>query len=457
MRGLFVFAIAMLIATGTYSQLISSYQFNDEPASGWLGNPSYFGQERFYIGIPALNGIEINGAHTGFTFANTVDNETISFNSVLNELDDVNHLMTSNRIGILNGGFRIGNNWHVRIGAQAVIEARIGYPKSLFELLYKGNGHPDLIGTNVDMSGLAFNSLLYTDYYVGFSRNLMDGRLVVGANVHYLQGIAANYTERSEFSLFTDADTYAISLNGAFTYHTNLVGDSATFDIAQDAEEFGDSFGDADDIKLGQGAAVDFGVRYKLLEDLELQASALNIGGISWSENTATYELGGSFTYSGVELEDFLEDPDSAETAFEALADSLSNAFTSDNSADGFSIPTNARFILGANYAINDRSDVNVAFGHLRSFGEGFNTVSAVYRRKFGRIFWIHGGVQLFEFSDPLIPAGFHVNAGPLQIGLGTNNLIAAFAPTRTGYFTGQLNMALRFGRDHLRRRSAEE
>lgn len=452
-----LYILFTLVAGLSHAQLNSTYQFSDAPASSWSGNPAFRGNEKFFIGFPALNALELSGAHTGFTFDQTVENETLQFQKVIEELDDVNHLMGNTRLGILNGGFRLGTNWHFRFGAQLASDFRIGYPKSLFELVYKGNGHPDIIGQNLDMSGLAFNSLTYMDYFVGGSRSLLDDRLHVGVNVHFLQGIAVAYTETSAFNLYTDPDSYAISLNGSYTYHTNLVGDSVTYDLLNDAEDFGDQFDDPSQFKPGRGAAIDFGVRYQLKEKIELQAAAMNVGAIKFDENVATYQLGnGSFTYNGVELEDFVDNPDSTESTFEALADSLSNAFTTDNFSEAFTVPTNARFSLGVNYEINPRSDINVQLAHLRSFNEGFNTVSAMYRRRFGRVFWVHGGIQMFQFTDPLIPAGFHLNLGPVQIGAGTTNLIAAIAPTKTGYFTGQFNLAFRFGRDSRRTRSAE-
>ncbi|MGB1033347.1 MAG: DUF5723 family protein, partial [Flavobacteriales bacterium] len=311
------FLVLLFISGTTLAQLNSTYQFDDTPGSSWLGNPAFVGQEKFFIGFPGLNALDVNAAHTGFTFDKTVDNDQLNFNNVLSELNDVNHLLFSTRLGLLNGGFRINQKWHVRFGAQLVTEARIAYPKSLFELIYKGNGHPDIIGQNVDLSGLSFNSLSYTDIFAGVGTSFLDERLFVGANLHYLNGIAVAYTEKSEFSIYTDPDTYAISVNGDFIYNTNLAGDSATFDIGQDIEDFADQFEDPQDLPVGAGFAVDLGVRFKLTEQIELQAAAMNLGAIKFKENTATYELGGSFTYQGVDFDDLIDDPDSTTTAFE--------------------------------------------------------------------------------------------------------------------------------------------
>lgn len=451
------FLVLLFISGTTLAQLNSTYQFDDTPGSSWLGNPAFVGQEKFFIGFPGLNALDVNAAHTGFTFDKTVDNDQLNFNNVLSELNDVNHLLFSTRLGLLNGGFRVNQKWHVRFGAQLVTEARIAYPKSLFELIYKGNGHPDIIGQNVDLSGLSFNSLSYADVFAGVGTSFLNERLFVGANLHYLNGIAVAYTEKSEFSIYTDPDTYAISVNGDFTYNTNLAGDSATFDIGQDIEDFADQFQDPQDLPVGRGFAVDFGLRYKLTDQLELQAAAMNVGAIKFKENTATYELGGSFTYQGVDFDDLIDDPDSTTTAFEALSDSISDAFTAVNGSGGFTVPTNSQFTLAANYAINQTNDLNLMFAHQRVFNHGFNTASLMYRKKFGRIFWLRGGVQYFDFNHLLVPIGFQLNAGPVQIGLGTNNIVAAFAPTKTGFFTGHVQLALRFGRDRGRNAAVSE
>jgi len=443
--------VLLFVSGTTLAQLNSTYQFDDIPGSSWLGNPAFVGQEKFFIGFPGLNALDVNAAHTGFTFNKTVENDNLKFNKVLSELNDANHLLFSTRLGILNGGFRINQKWHVRFGAQLVTQARISYSKSLFDLIYKGNGHPDIIGQNLDLSGLSFNSLSYTDFFAGAGTSFLNERLFVGANLHYLNGIAVAYTEKSEFSIYTDPDTYDISVNGDFTYNTNLAGDSTTFDIAQDIEDFADQFQDPQDLPIGRGFAVDLGARFKLTDQLEIQAAAMNVGAIKFTENTATYELDGSFTYQGVDFDDLIDNPDSTITAFEALGDSISDAFTAVNGSSDFAVPTNSQFTLAANYAINQTNDLNVMFAHQRSFNHGFNTMSLMYRKKFGRILWLRGGAQYFDFNHVLIPVGFQLNAGPVQFGLGTNNIIAAFAPTKTGFFTGHVQLALRFGKDRGR------
>lgn len=85
---------------------------------------------------------------------------------------------------------------------------------------------------------------------------------------------------------------------------------------------------------------------------------------------------------------------------------------------------------------------------HLRSFNKGFNSVAAMYRHRFGRILWVRTGAQLFQLDQFLWPVGLTINAGAVQFGFGTDNLIAAFAPTKAGVFTGHFQIGLRFGRD---------
>ena len=452
-----LFLLFALISGLAQAQLNSTYQFSDASASSWSGNPAFRGNEKFFIGFPALNAVELSGTHTGFTFDQTIENESLQFQRVIQELDDVNHLIGSIRLGILNGGFRVDTKWHFRFGAQLISDFRISYPKSLFDLVYKGSGHLDIIGQNIDMSGLAFNSMTYTDYFVGGSRSLLKDRLHVGLNIHFMHGVAVAYTETSAFSFYADPDTYSISSNGSYTYHTNLVGDSATYDLLNDAEDFANKFNDPYSFELGRGAAIDVGVRYKIKEKIEIQAAAMNVGAIKFDKNVATYQLGsGVFTYDGVEIEDFVDNIDSAESAFEAMVDSLSNVFSKDVFSKTFAVPTNARFSFGMNYKINPRNDVNVQLAHLKSFNSGFNTISALYRKKFGLVFWVYGGAQMFQFTDLLIPVGFHLNLGPVQVGVGTTNLISAIAPSKTGVFNGQFNLAFRFGRDRGEIQSTE-
>lgn len=431
--------LLLILGSSVQAQIATNYVFSDEAASIWMNNPASLGNEQFFIGLPVLGGIDANAVHNGFTYDDAITNDQVNIGSTIDQLRDENDLLFNSSFQLFNFGLRLGN-WHFRGGAQQVIQSRITYPKSFMELAWKGNGHPDLIGRRLDFGGFAVNAMAYTDYFVGVSKSLMDNRLTLGANLHYLQGADVVYTEQSSFGLTTDPDTYALTADGAFILRTTVDEDALDSISADYLNPFNGA---------NAGFSLDLGVKYRFLEKFELQASAMNVGGIRWDRNAQSYTLGKtSFTYNGLDLEDLVDNPDSTTSQLEEVLDSLSTSFEPIEQAGSFNAPSNARFYLGFGYEMNMKNHLLLTAAHLRSFNKGFNSVSAMYRHKFGRILWVRTGAQLFQFDQFLWPVGLTLNAGPVQFGFGTDNLIAAFAPTKSGVFTGHFQIGLRFGRD---------
>ncbi|MDA0882069.1 MAG: DUF5723 family protein [Bacteroidetes bacterium] len=424
---------------GATAQINTNYLFSDEAPSMWNTNPASLGNEKVFVGLPVLSGIDANAVHNGFTYDDAITNDQVNIASTIEQLRDENDIMFNSSFQLLNFGFRLGQ-WHFRGGAQQVISTRITYPKSFMELAWKGNGHPDLIGRRLDFGGFAVNAMAYTDYFAGFSRQLMEERLTIGANIHYLQGADVVYTEQSSFGLTTDADTYALTADGGFILRTT-VDENALDSISAD---YFTPFNGAN-----SGFSFDLGAKYRFLEKFELQASAMNVGGIRWDRNAQSYTLSNtSFTYNGVDLESLVDNPDSTTSQLEDVLDSLATSFEPIEGRGAFTSPSNARFYLGFGYEINKNNHLMLTAAHLRSFNKGFNSVAAMYRHRFGRILWVRTGAQLFQLDQFLWPVGLTINAGPVQFGFGTDNLIAAFAPTKAGVFTGHFQIGLRFGRD---------
>ncbi len=419
-------ALYLLSSTWTFGQLNTVYLSNNEAASQWRGNPAFQGNEKFFLYIlPAASSLDVS-----------LDN-TLNFSSVIDGLKDKNHLLLENRISLLALGFRSGKT-QVRLGMDVVNDMRFSYPGELLELLWKGNGHPDVIGRNLDMSGLGLNFISYYDYFIGISRKMM--KLSVGANLHYQQGLETIYTKTSEFSFYTDPNDYALTATGAFDLKTSLYSDTVS---PPDDRYFPLSNTD------NTGMSFDFGATYQFSEKLNLQASALNIGSINWTTEAKSFVLDGvSITYDGLELDDIYNQSDSASTSLENVGDSIADLFELDKRAGSFSTPSNSRYIVSADYALGAKNHVQFTYAHMRSFGQGFNTVVGMFRRDFSPLFAVQGGLQFFNFRHLLMPIAFQFNPGPVQLAVGTGNVLSAFSYKNTKFLSAHFSLSFRFGKD---------
>lgn len=446
-RIVFILGLLLSLNFTSSAQLNTLYLSNHVAASQWKGNPAYQGNEKVYLyALPGLSSLDFSAGNTGFKYNDGVSGSQLNFSTVIDELKPMNHVLFDNHISLIGAGMRLGHS-QFRIGMDVVNQMRFGYPGDFLELLWKGNGHPDVIGRQLDMSGLGFNFMSYYDYYFGYSRRFMDDKLTVGANIHLLQGIETIYTKTSEFSFYTDPNDYALTASGAYNLQTSLPADSVDIDEGRYIPLQGAG---------NNGFALDLGAEYQFSERLKLQASIMNLGSITWENEGRSFVLDGvSVTYDGLELEDLYDNNDSLDSGLEHIGDSIADKFTLDERFGGFTTPTNARYIMSADYSLSEKSTVQFTYAHMRSFQHGFNTVAAMYRRDFGKLFWLQSGVQFFEFRHLLIPVSFQFNPGPVQIAVGTNNLISGIAPRDTKFVSGYFSLSFRFGKDSRKPRQS--
>lgn len=442
-----IILLLSISAIGLQAQLNTVYLSDHEAASQWRGNPAFQGNEKVFLYLfPGLSSIDLALGHTGFNYNSAVRGNTLQIDDVVDDLRDRNHLLLQSRLSLFALGFRIGDN-QFRAGMDINNDLRFTYPGDFAELLWKGNGHPDVIGRVLDMSDFGINAFSYYDYFVGYSRTFIDDRLSIGFNLHYLQGLETIYTETSEFSLLTDAQDYALTASGQLDIRTSVPPDSVDIDEArymplQGAENTGFSF--------------DLGAQYQFSDRLRFQASAMNVGSIEWVDDGRSFVLDGvSVTYEGLDLEDLYDDDADTEDALEATADSIANKFELDEIAGSFTTPMNSRYILSADYSIGRKSHVQMTYAHLRYFGLGFNSLTGMFRHDFGQLFSIQTGLQFFNFRHIMLPLSFQFNPGPVQLGLGTNNLIAPISYRSARFGSIHFSLSFRFGKDRKEPRGA--
>lgn len=409
------------------------------PTASVTVNPALDTQNNWHIWLPGLGGLSTAAGHSAFTLSDALDGNFLDIERVLGTLDGTNHLWTETRVPVFQGGFRV-RNLYFRLGAAAVSESRLAYPGELLELAWKGNGHPDLIGRRLDFDGFGVNAQGYTDVYLGATANLMEGRLNFGGNLHLLSGIGTIYTQNSRFGLTTDADDYTLTADGEFDL---LVGGAVSFDstaVEFDAANIGPT-------GANRGLAVDLGASFSVA-DWTLDASVMNLGGIRWEENATQYTLtDAEFSFSGFDLQEFVDNPDTTEAVLNTVVDSLTTVFSVDETQTSFRTPTSSRVQVTLRRSLWDGGQVYAGFNSVRRFGEPFNGIHFGASHQFGRVLTLQAGAQWFEGDQVLIGAGFALRAGPVLLFAQSANIPALIRPENHKTWQGSFGLVLAFGR----------
>ena len=276
-----------------------------------------------YFNLPVIGAVNATVGSTSLGYQDIIDiiddgDDFYTKPDFMNRLKDNNKLNVNFSTEILSAGWYKGKNfWSFNIGLRTDIGANL--TKNMFTFLNEMETvEENWRNSNYDISGQQLNINAYTEIGLGLSRQI-NSRLTVGARVKSLLGIgnmelklnrvamSANLPSDQQINQWSSESYWnsmtpsqaaqaAQELKDKFNnYHANLtVGAElkSSFKGLELQEEEGKDYVtdfDFDSGKLGiagYGFGIDLGASYKILDNLTVSASVLDLGFISWSKSS---------------------------------------------------------------------------------------------------------------------------------------------------------------------------
>ena len=276
-----------------------------------------------YFNLPVIGAVNATVGSTSLGYQDIIDiiddgDDFYTKPDFMNRLKDNNKLNVNFSTEILSAGWYKGKNfWSFNIGLRTDIGANL--TKNMFTFLNEMETvEENWRNSNYDISGQQLNINAYTEIGLGLSRQI-NSRLTVGARVKALLGIgnmelklnrvamSANLPRDQQINQWSSESYWnsmspsqaaqaAQELKDKFNnYHANLtVGAElkSSFKGLELQEEEGKDYVtdfDFDSGKLGiagYGFGIDLGASYKILDNLTVSASVLDLGFISWSKSS---------------------------------------------------------------------------------------------------------------------------------------------------------------------------
>ena len=276
-----------------------------------------------YFNLPVIGAVNATVGSTSLGYQDIIDiiddgDDFYTIPDFMNRLKDNNKLNVNFSTEILSAGWYKGKNfWSFNIGLRTDIGANL--TKNMFTFLNEMETvEENWRNSNYDISGQQLNINAYTEIGLGLSRQI-NSRLTVGARVKALLGIgnmelklnrvamSANLPSDQQINQWSSESYWnsmtpsqaaqaAQELKDKFNnYHANLtVGAElkSSFKGLELQEEEGKDYVtdfDFDSGKLGiagYGFGIDLGASYKILDNLTVSASVLDLGFISWSKSS---------------------------------------------------------------------------------------------------------------------------------------------------------------------------
>ncbi|KAA4002930.1 hypothetical protein F3D69_27625 [Bacteroides ovatus] len=276
-----------------------------------------------YFNLPVIGAVNATVGSTSLGYQDIIDiiddgDDFYTKPDFMNRLKDNNKLNVNFSTEILSAGWYKGKNfWSFNIGLRTDIGANL--TKNMFTFLNEMETvEENWRNSNYDISGQQLNINAYTEIGLGLSRQI-NSRLTIGARVKALLGIgnmelklnrvamSANLPSDQQINQWSSESYWnsmspsqaaqaAQELKDKFNnYHANLtVGAElkSSFKGLELQEEEGKDYVtdfDFDSGKLGiagYGFGIDLGASYKILDNLTVSASVLDLGFISWSKSS---------------------------------------------------------------------------------------------------------------------------------------------------------------------------
>lgn len=387
----------------------------------FYSNPAFVPQCRFHFGMPGISSLYMGTGHNGFNAKNVIsvnslDSVELDIESMLNSMKKNNYVFLEANEELLSFGFKIKDKHYVNFAVTERAFARVSYPKDLMEFAFYGNGA--MLDQTLDIGNFRITENHYREFAFGYSY-LYDDIWTFGARAKILFGMSNINTRRTDITLHTEGEFFDITATSDILINTNEIDNMS--DSTIDEKQYP---GDYLTLTKNMGLGFDFGATYKLDDKITFGLSVLDLGYISWKSNPmnlVSQNPGGSFTYDGVDISEFMDQGDSA--FLQDLEDSLIDIFMVDTTYEKYKTSLNTRIHASAFYKVT-KNDYVSAMVRMHFYDRKVHpSFSLAYMRKFGDIWHLTGTYSIVNRNYANFGIGMSLKLGPVQLYMLTDNI----------------------------------
>ena len=367
-------SVMMLAVFAVEAQQVNTLYFLDNAPVRHYINPAFQPISKMYLSFPIIGYTSLQFGNNSLTMSDLLykdptTGKTITplhpngdRNKFLNTLRSVPSFTTDDQFNLLSFGFRLKENGYFHFTINEKIESGLAYPKELFNFALLG-GMNDVTSVNTfNLSSLGFDAYATTELGIGVAWKIND-HWSIGGKLKFLLGNFYLGMSNNDLKMSLSKDEWTLRGTGS-TYESgflHLPSDYSSEGL-KNYSPFGDLFANGFNVQdllkaitpSGYGGAIDLGLTYKPIKQLQISAGVTDLGFIHWSGGKRVdYTANGSFTGVGEfdynkYMVDGTFDADSLEhDAIRNLENVLSEAITIDTTKTGFTRRTTARLNVG--------------------------------------------------------------------------------------------------------------
>jgi hypothetical protein len=404
-------------------------------------NPALQPITRFYFGFSGggafnSNALSINSARR---FDENGDSFYWSPSALLSNLGK-NNAFRWNLQADISLGLKVNPKLFVHASVQDKLEARINYPKDLFEFLINGNLGPNSVGKEFNIGGFRANASYYREYAMGASYQ-PNCKWAFGTRIKILQGIANFQTKEASLTIKTDPEYYAITMKNELDFRTSFnpnlwEGNFSINDLM---------------VRNNNGMGIDLGATYAPSKKWNFSGSIIDLGYINWNTNAKRYYNQAdqkTFVFNGLNQENLENNEDYAQKLVDTI---LSTFDLGEQNISSYRTALATKTYLSANYEFLSGNRVGaLMYGEFAN--RRYQTAWSVNGQlRLSKIINLQGNIGLFNRQISNIGLGFAANLAPIQIWMLTNNAGFLFKDplsVRTLHFRVGMNFVFAYMKD---------
>ncbi|WP_421797611.1 DUF5723 family protein [Haliscomenobacter sp.] len=426
----------------------------------YLVNPGRIPLSKYNIGLPLMSGANGAVSSSGFRLgdfregsSNVEGGPDNPYKRFLDNLDQQNYAQMDVSVNLLDLGFRIGSRNYINVFANETMNALMKYPRPLAEMLFNV-GNSKIVNRTYDIQDFQYNVLQYRSIGIGYTRQI-NKKLSIGFRAKSLMGISQIQTNNDSMRFVSDADDRFFGVLGNLSFMSSGVqnlkpyysilgnlnfGSLATQALQRNPSNYLQNTGN-------NGFAFDLGLQYNVNKELDLYASLLNVGSITWKNDVTINPLADD------NIEFPTQDLDYFNSEVLEFVDSLGRKATIDTT---FKTRLPAMLYVGGSYFVTPNTSIDVVLNPRFYLGEVDFGFGVGITTRVNKILQFGGNISSFNKSTINFGAGAALNLGPAQIYLASDNIIPifAFSSSKTAHFN--LGLTFNFGRQTRDERYAE-
>ncbi len=405
------------------------YWMQGVPQASFL-NPARQPSMNAYFGMPALTSVYAGASLSGWSPRQLVEKDP--FDELIWNTQDFAESLESNML--IEAGFHqqwLGAGIRFRKSFLAFsIRDRLDFswfsPPAFQALVLQGNEFfSDRQGLD-DFSGISADLSYYREYALDFS--LLIGDVAgIGFRVKRLYGFSNFNLNDPNLHLLYNEDALRPSLGADAiirTSHPATIGPLEQFSLDMDA-----STSVYDYIRHAEnpGWAMDLGMELKPFRNLSLSVSLQNLGYIDWSEGVENYVVTGSGLFEGIDIQAFYEG--NRQGLFEEFVRKIAGAYELTGQSESYRTYLNPRLYSGLGLGLGPRHQLGLLSRLVYRNADLYHALTFSYNIKPSPAIGLSLSYTVSDHSYAQAGAGIHLNAGPLQFYLASDNVLGAFVP----------------------------